>query len=222
MPEERNIWQRIVAVRKKVRYVQKDVTVSSGGTYKAVSHDAIVAGVRKAMDEEGIGFKFEYDKERSEVDVDHWKEGDRSRMRVFMRSIFVASFVNVDKPEDLVILDIPAHAIDFGGMAPGKVMSYAKKYALRDMFLLETGEEEESRAAEVDEAKLEMLLAQIAANLKAGTPLQALAIVDQGDMTIGEKMKLNGWLNSHQKKQLRDARQEQALAKLQERDDAKA
>ena len=118
------------------------------------------------------------------------------------------------------LITVPAHAIDFGGMAPGKAMSYAKKYALLHLFLLETGEEEESRAAEVDEVKLEMALAQIAGNLKADKPLEALAVIDQGDLTIGEKIKLNGWLNSHQKKALRDARQEQVLAKLQEKQDA--
>ncbi len=143
-------------------------------------------------------------------------------MRVFMEGRFTASFINADDPDDTIVIDIPAHAMDSGDKAPGKLMSYAKKYALLHMFLLETGEEEESRATEVDEAKLEMLLAQIAANLKAGNPLQALSIVDQGDMTIGEKMKLNGWLNSHQKKQLRDARQEQALAKLQEKEKSDA
>ena len=220
MAEAKNIHQRVISIREKVRYVQKDVTVTSGGSYKAVSHDAVVAAVRKAMDEEGVVLKVEYDKERSEVDIDQWKEGERSRLRVFMRCIFVATFINADSPEDVIILDVPAHAIDFGGMAPGKAMSYAKKYALLHLFLLETGEEEESRAAEVDEVKLEMALAQIAANLKADKPLEALAIVDQGELTIGEKIKLNGWLNSHQKKALRDARQEQVLAKLQEKQDA--
>ena len=218
MAEAKNIYQRVIAIREKVRYVQKDVTVTSGGSYKAVSHDAVVAAVRKAMDEEGVVLKVEYDKERSEVDIDQWKESDRSRLRIFMRCIFVATFINADNPKDVIILDVPAHAIDFGGMAPGKAMSYAKKYALLHLFLLETGEEEESRSAEVDEVKLEMSLAQIAALLKASKPREALQLVDQGDMTIGEKMKLNGWLNSHQKKQLRDARQEMAMEKLEKTD----
>jgi hypothetical protein len=40
---------------------------------------------------------------------------------------------------------LPSHALDNGDKAPGKAISYATKYALLKTFLLETGEDEESR-----------------------------------------------------------------------------
>ena len=137
-------------------------------------------------------------------------------MRVFLQGRFTATFINAEKPDEMVVIDIPAHALDSGDKAPGKAMSMAKKYALLHMFLLETGEEEESRAQEVDELKMETALAQLVAHLKSGKPEQALAVIDSGDLTIAEKIKLNGWLTSVQKKELREARQAIALAKINE------
>ena len=72
MSETKNIYQRVIAVREKARYVQKDLTIAFGSGYKAVSHDAVVAAVRQAMDEEGIVLKLDYDHERSQV---HFERG---------------------------------------------------------------------------------------------------------------------------------------------------
>lgn len=66
----KNIYERIIEVRKKVAYVKKDVIIQHGGGYPGVSHDAVVAAVRKAMDEEGIVLKLDYDHERSEVHIE--------------------------------------------------------------------------------------------------------------------------------------------------------
>lgn len=45
-----NIYQRINEVRKMIGYVQKDKAVSTGGgSYKAVTHDAVTGMVREAL-----------------------------------------------------------------------------------------------------------------------------------------------------------------------------
>jgi len=56
-----NIYQRINAVMKVVEYVQKDASVSAGagGTYKAVSHDMVIAVLRKEMVKAGIVVRVE-------------------------------------------------------------------------------------------------------------------------------------------------------------------
>ena len=57
---DKNIYQRINAVMKVVEYVQKDATVSTGGgSYKAVSHDMVLAVLRKEMVSHGIVVRVE-------------------------------------------------------------------------------------------------------------------------------------------------------------------
>jgi hypothetical protein len=53
--------------------------------------------------------------------------------------------INADQPEETIIIRIEAHAMDNADKAPGKALSYAKKYALLKLFEIETGEDEESR-----------------------------------------------------------------------------
>ena len=55
--ETRSLSERLVAVRSKVGYLQKDAKNSGfGGGYKYISHDAVVDAVGDALDEEGIAF----------------------------------------------------------------------------------------------------------------------------------------------------------------------
>jgi len=141
---EKNIYQRINAVMQEVKYVQKDVSVSGGGSYKAVSHDMVLAVLRPAMLENGIVTRVE------------WLGGGITQFRDLKVDIkmhmyeasYRVDFVNMDNPEDFMTTVVPAHANDTGDKAPGKATSYAVKYAMLKTFGLETGENEESRMYE--------------------------------------------------------------------------
>lgn len=134
-----NIYQRINAVRKQIGYVQKDKSVSTGGgSYKAVTHDAVTGMVRAALIENGIVIV------PSVVSsVFHPKEQD-AKQRLY-EATYQIDFVNVDDPADKITTQQNAHALDNGDKAPGKAMSYATKYAILKLFNIETGEDEESR-----------------------------------------------------------------------------
>lgn len=148
---EPNIYQRVNAVMKVVEYVQKDATVETGGgrTYRAVSHDMVLAVLRKAMVECGIVTAVE--QLRSEF-VQQRGPDPRADKTQFTQHLYSADyavhFVNMDKPEDRITITINAHAQDSGDKAPGKAASYAVKYAMLKTFGLETGENDEGRFAE--------------------------------------------------------------------------
>jgi len=141
---ELNVYQRINAVMKAVTYVQKDISVSGGGSYRAVSHDAVLAVLRGAMVENGIVVRTEQ------------LRGDIVQMRDIKNDIkmhlysadYAVHFVNIDKPDDCMTVTINSHANDTGDKAPGKAASYAVKYAMLKTFSLETGENDESRMFE--------------------------------------------------------------------------
>ena len=103
-----NIFQRINEVRKQIGYVQKDKSVSTGGgSYKAVTHDAVTGMVRAALIENGIVIV------PSVVSaVFHQKEPE-AKQRLY-EATYQIDFVNVDDPADKITTQQNAHALDSG------------------------------------------------------------------------------------------------------------
>lgn len=134
-----NLFQRINEVRKAIGYVQKDKSVSTGGgSYKAVTHDTVTAMVRPEMVKHGVICFPELTSSASLP-----KEEGSKQFRY--EATYAFHFVNMDEPTDRLTITIQAHAMDNADKAPGKALSYAKKYALLKLFEIETGEDEESR-----------------------------------------------------------------------------
>lgn len=134
-----NVYQRINEVRKAIGYVQKDKSVSTGGgSYKAVTHDAVTGMIRDALIAHGVVIV-----PSVTSCVFHPKEPD-AKQRLY-EAMYDIEFVNVDEPTDKVVSKQSAHALDNGDKAPGKAQSYATKYAILKLFNIETGEDEESR-----------------------------------------------------------------------------
>ena len=139
MTEKLNIYQRISAIQGDVSYVQKDKAVSTGGgSYKAVSHDAVTALVRQHQIKHGVVVIPNLLWERSLQKEDGSKQFRHEAGYRFR-------FQNIDDKEDFFECDTVAHAMDNADKAPGKCFSYAKKYALLKVYEIESGEDEESR-----------------------------------------------------------------------------
>lgn len=134
-----NLLQRINEVRKSIDYIRKDKDVSTGGgSYKAVTHDQVTAMVRDHMVKHGIvSYPILVDGKSIPKD-----EGAK-QFRYEATYDFV--FANIDDAADKICLRIQSHAMDNADKAPGKALSYAKKYAVLKLFEIETGEDEESR-----------------------------------------------------------------------------
>jgi len=136
---ENNLFQRINAVRKAIGYVQKDKSVSTGGgSYRAVTHDMVTAMTRQHMIDNGI---VSYPVLVESMMLPPAEGAKQSRYE----ATYDFHFVNADMPSDEITLRIQAHGMDNADKAPGKALSYAKKYAVVKLFEIETGEDEESR-----------------------------------------------------------------------------
>ena len=134
-----NIYQRINEVRKMIGYVQKDKAVSTGGgSYKAVTHDAVTGMIRDALIKHGVVIV-----PSVTSCVFHPKEPD-AKQRLY-EATYDIEFVNIDEPTDRIVSKQSAHALDNGDKAPGKAQSYATKYAILKLFNIETGDDDESR-----------------------------------------------------------------------------
>lgn len=135
-----NIYQRINEVRKLIGYIKKDSEVGFGtGTYKAVSHDNVVALVRDHLIDQGIVIE-------PMLIADRWSEPRKEKSTNWLyEGFYRISFINVEDPQDRAIIELTGHANDSGDKAPGKAVSYATKTAILKMFNIETGVDDESR-----------------------------------------------------------------------------
>lgn len=137
--EKLSLLQRINEVRKAIDYIQKDKSVSTGGgSYRAVTHDTVTAMVREHMVTHGIVCWPNLVDSQSA----HKEEGSK---QFRYEATYDFQFCNVDDRADFLVIRIQAHAMDNADKAPGKALSYAKKYAVLKLFEIETGEDEESR-----------------------------------------------------------------------------
>lgn len=125
---EKNIYQRLHAVMQGLSFIQKE-DKKVNNQYTFVSHDAVTAAVRGRFVEQGIvsipqNLKVKQDGNRTEVTLD-------------------MAFVNIDKPDDRILVPSFGYGIDQQDKGPGKAMSYAVKYAYLKALALETGDDPE-------------------------------------------------------------------------------
>ena len=135
-----NIYQRVNEVRKAVDYLIKDKKVES---YMAVTHDAVTAAVRGHFVAQGVMIVPAQVVQSAVVLTGTMTARSTPFIRFEVRYRF--EVVNVDDPKDKFSIEIEAHALDHGDKAPGKALSYAKKYAMLKLLEIETGEDEEGR-----------------------------------------------------------------------------
>lgn len=140
-----NLFHRIIWVRERVLRLGKDAQVAGYGEgYKAITHDKVTAAMRPLMNAAGIV---------SWITCNHAEDAPtgavtaKGRAIVQHRASFTVTFANAFNPEQKIELQQLAYADDFGDKAPGKATSYAMKYALLKMFMVETGEDDEERNA---------------------------------------------------------------------------
>lgn len=141
----KNIYQRIAAVMNEVKYVQKDAQVGEVGkswSYKAVSHDNVTACARPAFLDNGIVLTVSLVESSLEPTGASTKNGFPITK---YRGRYQAEFVNIDNPEDRIVIFVDGYANDEGDKHPGKAMSYATKYAILKTLNLETGLGDEGR-----------------------------------------------------------------------------
>ena len=153
---ELNLYQRINEIRKKVDYIQKDKNVSTGtsGSYQAVTHDAVTGILRAYLIEYGVLCVPNLVTSKA----NEFRNVESKQFRYDATYSF--EFVNCDKPDEKLTITIEAHAMDNADKAPGKALSYAKKYAVLKLFEIETGEDEESRY-QTSEVNVEMYIDMI-------------------------------------------------------------
>ncbi len=144
--QEWNVYQRLAWVAKRVAYIAKDREMQSDYmSYRYVSHDKVVAMLRKPILEAGLMLVTDVtDHKVKEV------EGVRGRKAYWTEVTVQFTFVNVDDPSDFVIYRTVGQGMDMNDKGSGKAISYAVKYGFLKGFLLETGEDTDRESIDIN------------------------------------------------------------------------
>lgn len=162
-----NIYQKLNEVREAVEYIKKEKEVMG---YKAVTHDQVTSIVRPEFIKQGIVTVPRLITERT---VETGKNTGRGTPIMRHEVVYEFDFINADIPSEVVTVRLSAHADDTDDKAPGKALSYAKKYAVLKVLDIETGEDDESRIHSVG------AVSQFADKMKA-------ALVDGDKFAVGQ------------------------------------
>jgi hypothetical protein len=158
----KNIYYRMLDVMAEVSYIKKE-DKKVNDQYKFVSHDAVAAKVREALLKHKVAFEeriLERTLELKEVTetVLAWNAQAKAKTPIldgdgkpiektvtgYVCTIFMEfTFINPDAPEQRMVAQGYGMGLDTQDKATGKAMSYAKKYALLNALLLETGDDPE-------------------------------------------------------------------------------
>lgn len=138
----RNLYQRMLWVTGALPRIAKDSTVQTGGggSFKAVSHDAVVGALKPLLVEAGIAVLQTVEEHKHEALS--WKDRDGHERTAHWHEVKLKlTFVNVDQPDEQIEVVAYGAALDRQDKGLGKAVSYAKKYGLLTNFLCETGED---------------------------------------------------------------------------------
>lgn len=141
-----NVYQRLAWVAKRVAYIAKDRQMESDYmSYRYVSHDKVVAMLRKPILDAGLMLITDVtDHTMREV------EGARGR-KAYLTEVKVAfTFINVDNPAESVTYHTVGQGMDMNDKGSGKAVSYAVKYGFLKGFMLETGEDSDKESIDIN------------------------------------------------------------------------
>lgn len=147
-----NVYQKILEVMKDVAYLQKDDVVGFGrSSYKAITEEKVTSTVRASLIKNGLVIvPVQQEHERTDTVVTD-KNGEQKIARLSTVNVKY-QIVNVDDPEDSIVVASSGTGVDTQDKGVGKAMTYAYKYMLLRTFAIPTGEDPDKTAsAEIDE-----------------------------------------------------------------------
>lgn len=137
-----NIYQKIDLARVEIGSVAKNINITN--TYKAVSESDILKAVNEA--EHKVGLVSYQDSLEIITQTQPGQGANVIRVKVGIR------IVNIDNPEEFIIVYGLGDGIDRGDKACGKAVTYATKYALMKGYKIPTGDDPDYFATENGEA----------------------------------------------------------------------
>lgn len=136
------VYEKIQQVMGSVNYLNKDgfVETGKGKGYKALTDEKVLGAVRPALVSAGLVIlPVKMEQQRTDEQVKAY-DGSTKTNRITDVSV-TYRIINVDDPKDYVEVVSAGTGVDTQDKGIGKAMTYAKKYAILNSFLIPSGED---------------------------------------------------------------------------------
>ena len=136
------VYEKIQQVMGSVNYLNKDgfVETGKGKGYKALTDEKVLGAVRPALVSAGLVIlPVKMEQQRTDEQVKAY-DGSTKTNRITDVSV-TYRIINVDDPKDYVEIVSAGTGVDTQDKGIGKAMTYAKKYAILNSFLIPSGED---------------------------------------------------------------------------------
>ena len=138
-----NIYEKLLAARQEIGYLQKDGKVAFESTsYKAITDEKVMTTVRPILD-----------KYKLVMLIDSIQ---MSRNGSLTEAVITWRFVNAEKPDEFILVQSAGQGADTQDKGAGKAMTYSRKYALLNTLLIPTGEDPDKVSSEELDARQEL------------------------------------------------------------------
>ena len=135
MSKDKNLYQKLHSVTENVEKIYKEQ--NKGMPYKSVNHNMVTKAVRKQIIEQRLWIK--------PIIEESINQGSSHKV------IMSVKIIDIDNFTDFVTIGkFPALGIDNQDKGYGKAISYAYKYILQKVFMMEIGDDEEVDAHNID------------------------------------------------------------------------
>lgn len=151
--ETKNLFQRIQDVSNEINNIEKNMDVGNGNyAYKAVRDIDVVLAVKKAETKNGI-ISIPMKQELLNHEMIHTTNSKGIESTSFADIVkMTVRIVNLDNTGEFIEVESLGRGLDSGDKGFGKASTYARKYALLNVYKIATGndpDEEKSKALTV-------------------------------------------------------------------------
>ena len=182
--EAKTVYEKILAVMSEVGYLNKDgfVETGKGKGYKALTDEKVLTAIRPVMVKHRlIMLPVSMDHRRVDEKVKDYQGNEKTNRITDVDMTF--RIINVDDPKDYVDVVSSGTGVDTQDKGIGKAMTYAKKYALLNSYMVPSGDDTDQISSE---KYTEQLMGPAPAQAPAQAPAEE-APVQQSDRAINIK-----------------------------------
>ncbi len=137
----KSIYKKMQEVSVKVKNIEKKIMVGTGSNaYKAVGDADVVREINKAEKEVGLVSFVKESKVFHQEIIKAQNDKGYTTLKYSFVVLLTLAIVDIESGE-IVEVESVGHGLDSADKAPGKAMTYARKYALLNAYKIPTGED---------------------------------------------------------------------------------
>ena len=144
-----NLYQKIQMVSDEIKNIEKNTTVGTGSSaYKAVADIDVLLKVKQSETKYGlVSIPVKQELVRSDQVMKHSRDGYTTVTFADIVKMTVR-VINIDNPTETLEVESFGRGLDPGDKGFGKASTYARKYALLNVYKIATGEDPDEQASQ--------------------------------------------------------------------------